>query len=456
MKVMKFGGSTIRNPKMMDEVANIIKNEPEKKVVVVSALYGQTNEIRQYLKRIRQEEEKIDSFIGKIRNRHELLAQQVIIKKDIQDEVLRSLNYHLIKLERLLYGVAYTEELTPRTSDLILSSAERMSAKIIAGALQEHGVHAKSHEADKIGIITDGVFANASADLLKTEKNLKKTVNPEIKSGSVPVITGFFGCDLEGSCTTFGKNGSDYSAAVIASCLNAKTLELWKDVDGFMSADPKMVTNSHTIDTLSYDEAAELAYFGMSLLHPRTVGPAKQKGIPIIIKNIKKPEKDGTVIQKNGNPSKSIIKSVVYSNNLVEIIVSGTGGGYRPGILSEVTSRLGNSNINIYSVTTSQTHLALLIHKDDLKKSKKILSEIRKGVIEHVDFISDIALVCIVGEGAREKKGLAAGIFYAASQAGVNVMSISAGASSVSSHFIIKRKDLRKTILAIHKTFCRI
>jgi aspartokinase len=175
-----------------------------------------------------------------------------------------------------------------------------------------------------------------------------------------------------------------------------------------------------------------------------------------VIKNIKKPEKDGTVIQKNPNPSKSIIKSVVYSNDLVEIIVSGTGGGYRPGVLSEVTSKLGNSNINIYSITTSQTHLALLIHKEDLKKGKEILSEIRQGVIEHVDFLSDIALVCIVGEGAREKKGLAAGIFYAASKAGVNVMNISAGASSVSSHFIIRRKDLRKTILAIHKTFCRV
>jgi aspartokinase/homoserine dehydrogenase 1 len=207
---------------------------------------------------------------------------------------------------------------------------------------------------------------------------------------------------------------------------------------------------------MCYDEAAELAYFGMSLLHPRTVGPAKLKEIPIVIKNIKKPQRDGTVIQKDGNPSKSIIKSVVFSNDLVEIIVSGTGGGYRPGVLSEVTSRLGNSNINIYSVNTSQTHLALLIHKDDLKKSKKILSEIRGGVIEQVDFLSDIALVCIVGEGAREEKGLAAGIFYAASQAGVNVTSISAGASSVSSHFIIKRKDLRKTILAIHKTFCRV
>jgi aspartate kinase len=250
MKVMKFGGSTIRNPKMIHEVARIIKNEPEKKVVVVSALYGQTNEIRQYLKRVKEEEDKIDSFINKIRSRHENLAQEVINKQDIQNEVLRSLNYHIVKLERLLYGVAYTEELTPRTSDLILSSAERMSARIMAGALQSHSVHAKAHDADKIGIITDGVFANASADLLRTEKNLKKTIIPHISSGSVPVITGFFGCDLEGSCTTFGKNGSDYSAAVIASCLNAKTLELWKDVDGFMSADPKMVSNSHPIDVL--------------------------------------------------------------------------------------------------------------------------------------------------------------------------------------------------------------
>jgi aspartate kinase len=363
-------------------------------------------------------------------------------------------NKHILKLERLLYGVAYTEELTPRTKDLILSSAERMSAYIMEGVLLCKNVKAKAYEADRLGVVTDGIFCNATADLGKTEKNLHKKLIPHMKNGFVPVITGFFGRDEEGRTTTFGKNGSDYSAAVIANALHADLLELWKDVDGFMSADPNIVKNAHTIDKLSYDEAAELAYFGISLLHPRTVEPVRLKDIPIVIKNIQKPEEKGTMIGKKGYKTKNVIKSVVFSTDLVEVKVSGSGAGYRPGVLSAVSDNLGRSNINIYSVTTSQTQLSLLIHKNDLQRCLKVMENMHGGVIESTDFQRNLALVCVVGEGSRTMKGLAGKIFSAVADAGVNVEIISAGASKVASHFIIKRDDLKETIEAIHTTFC--
>ena len=454
MKVMKFGGSTIKNPKMIKKVGEIIQKEVGKNVVVVSALHGQTNEIREYIKKIRTEKEEIDNFIQKIRQRHEFLAANAIPDKDILKKVLKEVNKHILKLERLLYGVAYTEELTPRTKDLILSSAERMSAYIMEGVLLSTNVKAKAYEADKLGVITDGVFCNATADLEKTEKNLRKILIPKMKKGFIPVITGFFGRDVEGRTTTFGKNGSDYSAAVIAYALHADSLELWKDVDGFMSTDPNMVKNAHTIDKLSYDEAAELAYFGISLLHPRTVEPVKLKDIPIVIKNIQNSKEKGTVIVKKGYKTKNVIKSVVYSTDLVEVKVSGSGAGYRPGVLSAVSDNLGTSNINIYSVTTSQTQLSLLIHKNDLERCLKAMEYIHGGVIESIDFQRNLALVCVVGEGSRTMKGLAGKIFSAVADAGVNVEIISAGASKVASHFIIKRDDLRDTIEAIHTSFC--
>lgn len=454
MKVMKFGGSTIKDPEMMQIAGDIVKNEEEEKAVVMSALFRQTNEIREYIGKIRTEKEEIDSFVQYIRDKHEFVAKKVITDKAILDEVTENLNRLILKLERLLYGVAYTEELTPRTTDLILSSGERMSAYMMEGVLVCKNVNAKAYEADRIGVRTDGMFCDATADLKKTEKNLQKTLIPDIKNGIVPVITGFFGCDEEGRTTTFGKNGSDYSAAVIANALNANVLELWKDVDGFMSADPNLIENAHTIDQLSYDEAAELAYFGIGVLHPRTVGPVRLKNIPIVIRNILKPEGTGTIIIKEGYKAENGIKSVVYSDDLVEIKVSGAGAGYRPGVLSELSSILGNSNINIYSVSTSQTHLSFLIDKDDLEKCKKALESIYGGIIESIDFQKNIALVCVVGEGSRSMKGLAGRIFTAVANSGVNVEIISAGASQVASHFIVKKDDLSKTINAIHTTFC--
>jgi aspartate kinase len=454
MKVMKFGGSTIRTPDMVEKVIDLIKSDDEKKVIVISALHGQTNEIREYISRIRTERKEIDSFIKKITDRHIEFAKKTVTKKEILKDVLENLNNQLLKLERLLYGIAYTEELTPRTTDLILSSAERMSAIILEGILLSHDISARAFEADKIGIMTDGVFCNASADLKTTEKNLKRHILPEIDNGVITVITGFFGCDSEGRTCTFGKNGSDYSAAVIAHALNASVLELWKDVDGFLSADPEIVENAYTIDKLSYDEAAELAHFGIDVLHPRTVEPVRAKIIPIQIKNIHRPHAKGTEIGQNGYSAKEIIKSIVYSTDLAEVKVSSAGAGHRPGVLAMVTKILNDANINIYSVTTSQTQLSLLTHKSDLQKCLKILEALSNGNIKAQSSQQNIALICVVGEGATESVGLAGKIFNAIANAKVNIKIISAGASQVAAHFIIQKNHLEKSIKAIHETFC--
>lgn len=451
---MKFGGSTIKTPDLIKQVVDIISNADGKKVIVISALHGQTNEIREYISKIRTEREEIDSFITKLRTKHNKLAKESISDKKILEKVITKLENYIVKLERLLYGVAYTEELTPRTTDLILSSAERMSAYIMEGVLQNNNINVKAYEADQIGILTDGVFCNATADLKITERNLRKSIIPEVNKGIVPIITGFFGADSEGRTTTFGKNGSDYSAAVIAYALNASILELWKDVDGFMSADPNIIKNAYTINKLSYDEAAELAHFGIDLLHPRTVEPVRVKLIPIEIKNIKKPKNKGTAVVQKGYTSENIIKSVVYSNNLAEIKVSAMGAGHRPGILANISNTLNELNINIYSIATSQTQLSILVYKIDLQRCMKALENISGGVIRQPQYQTDIALVCVVGEGAYHTTGLAGKIFSAVASAGVNIKIISAGASQVASHFIIQKNDLQKTIKAIHDEFC--
>lgn len=454
MKVMKFGGSTIKTPKLMNKVAEVIKNEPDKKVIVLSALFGQTNEIREYLRTIETEKKEISSFVSAIFMRHKDMAFSVIKNMDILDKVNENLKSQILKLERLLFGVAYTEELTPRTNDLILSSAERMSVYIMEGLLLENGVSAKAFEADKIGLVTDGVFLSATANLPKCQENLKETIQNEVDSGIIPVITGFFGADKNGRTTTFGRNGSDYSAAVCAYSLNSDVLELYKDVHGFMSADPNMVFNSYPIESLSYDEAAELAYFGIDILHPRTVGPVKKKNIPIIIKNINYSNEKGTIIR---NQTKSVdqgIKGVAYTKDLAEIRVFGTGAGNTSGLLSIVFGILGQKKINIFSVSTSHTHLSLLVNKSELAASLGALNGIVGGPIEKISHSDDIALVCVVGCESRNKMGLSGKLFSAVGESDVNIEMISAGASDVAAHFIVKADNLLKTVNAIHSTFC--
>jgi aspartate kinase len=455
MKVLKFGGSTIKTPERIGEVVNIIKNDEDKLVLVLSALHGQTNEIRKYLTKIRTEKKELEEFIKKIRKRHFDMANKVIPDKEILQDVLEILDKLIVKLERLIFGVAYTEELTPRTTDLILSSAERMSVHIMAGVLKCNGIKACAYEADKIGIATDGVFCNASADLKTTERNLRKSILPEVNNGELPVITGFFGCDGDGRTCTFGKNGSDYSAAVIANALNASVLELWKDVNGFLSADPNIVDSAYTINKLSYDEAAELAHFGIELLHPRTVEPVRLKLIPIEIKNINYPKNIGTRIFQKGFKTENIIKSVVYSTNLAEVNISAVGAGHRPGVMEAVAGVLNKSNINIYSINTSQTQLSILIYKADLQRCLNVLENKIDGSIKRPSYQNDIALVCVVGEGAAKSLGLAAKIFSAVSDADVNINLISAGASNVALHFVVQKNDLTRAIIAIHDTFCK-
>jgi aspartate kinase len=453
MKVMKFGGSTIKDAKMIHMVADNILQE-KKVVVVVSALYRQTNEIREFISKNHTEKKKVEAFVKKIRKRHMTFAEDAVSDKKILSNVQKELERLILKLERLLFGVAYVEELTPRTSDLILSTAERMSAYIMEGVLRSRGVKAKAYESDQVGVITDGFFGNATAILDRTEKNLKKKLKKELKKGTVPVITGFFGSDEEGHTTTFGRNGSDYSAAVIAYALNADTLELWKDVDGFMSADPNIIKNAKAIKRLSYAEAAELAYFGMTLLHPRTVEPVSMKNIPIVIKNILRPKGKGTLIAKKGYRSGRVIKSVVSTTDLAEIKVSGAGVGYRPGVLKEISGTLSDSNINIYTVIASQTQISFMIHKEDADRCSRLFERMHRGVVESIDLKKDIALVCVVGEGLYDTKGLAGEIFTVVGKTGTNIEIISAGVSDVAFHFIVKQRALKKTIKAIHNSFC--
>lgn len=452
MKVMKFGGTCLGSEDSLKLVTKVVREEKEQKLVVVSASSGVTNQLKDFIIKPRQEKE-IDDFLIMLKHRH----LDMLPKKDgnLRKEAVDLMDQKITKLERLLYGISYTEELTPRTNDLILSFGERLSAIVVAARLSHDGLDAVPMETDALGLITNEQHGNAVAILDKCEKNLRPTLESALKKGMTPVVTGFFGITETGHVTTVGRSGTDYSAAVIAYSMDSGPIEIWKEVDGFMSADPKLVKEAFQIDRLSYEEAAELAYFGAQVLHARAVHPARLKGIDMIIKNIYKPDNPGTVIGKSKYARKEVIKSVSYLSNVATLKVFDTGAGYKSGFLSDIMSCLSKSGINVISATTSQTCVAVLIDEADIPHAKKSIKAAIGELGESFEVNPGVALVCTVGEGFGYTKGVAARVFKAVASKSVNVDLISAGASMVAYHFTVDRKDLKNTIGAIHEEFFR-
>lgn len=453
MKVMKFGGSCLANASNFLETIKFIGEQQGSIAIVLSAISGITDLLLSGISLALNNEKNVASVIKAIRERHFEIANNAILSPIIFRELQEEMESRINKLERLLYGIAYTEEVTPSLKAMILSYGERFCVHLFANVLRDKGIKAVALEADEIGIITDEYYEHATAILDYTKEAIQERVMPMIKEGIIPVITGYFGKCKKGKITTFGRNGTDYSAAVVAYALEASTLEIWKDVDGFMSADPKIVVDAHLIEKLSYNEAAELSYFGAKILHPRTVEPLERVGIPIFIKNVRYKSEKGTIIQKDGYEYRDVIKSVTYNRNINVIKVKGPGVGCKPGIIAEIGGVLSRAGINIYSIITSQTSINLLIDKQDAQKSSELLRQIPERVIENISIIEDIALVAVVGEGLLRRKGVAARVFSAVAQANVNVEMISSGASEVAYYFIVKQNDVESAIKAIDKEF---
>ncbi len=448
-KVAKFGGVCVSEPDMYDRIAKLLLEDRTRRFVVVSAIAGVTDSLLATIAKPRADKE-IDRYIGELRRVHlELLRQE----PGARDGVTEAIEALCTKLARLLYGISYTEEITPRVRDFALSFGERLSAQIVAANLRNRGIDAVSFEADQIGLMTDENYGNATALLDETKAHLAPFLRRQAGAGHVSVITGFFGLSPEGKTATFGRGGSDYSAAVVGYALDLKTVEIWKDVGGFMSADPKIVAEAFPLALLSYDEAAELSYFGAKVLHPRAVQPARACKASMVMKNIYRPEDPGTRIGPDTVDKTGDVKSVSYVRELTTLKVYATGAGFKEGLLSQAATALANAGVDVYSAATSQTCIAFLVESEGVGRAKKTLAKIPPGVVDRVEVSPHASLICFVGEGLGYAHGVAARVFRAVADLGINVQLISAGASMVAYHFTVDTKDLEESVRAVHKEF---
>ncbi len=453
MKVMKFGGGCLKTEETLKRVVDIVAGEKRMPVVVVSALQGVTDHLIESVAAALANERTIPNRIESFRARHVKFAERLIGDEALRQETVRSIEAALKRVERLLYGVAFTGEASPAIRNHVLSYGERLAARLVAGAVRARGFAARPLDSDRIGMVTDDNLENATVKLGLFKTKFKRAAGEIRRGRAVPVITGFFGVTPEGQISLFGRNGSDYSASVVAYGLKARSLEIWKDVGGFMSADPGAEKNARKIDRLSYYEAAELSYFGAKILHPRTLEPLTGLDVDVRIKGLFDPDDPGTEIRCRAETRPCVAKSVTANEGIALIRIHGPGVGYKPGIVGRIGRQLSALDINIYSIITAQTCINLLVDRKDARRSYQALKNDRNGVIARVDLEEDVALVAVVGEGMVERRGVAARIFTAVAKAGINVEMISSGASEVATYFIVNRKDTARAVRALHREF---
>jgi aspartate kinase len=453
MKVIKIGGGSLKGTGNIQDILALVAERGQGHVIVISALNGITDMLIDGMTVALRDDAAIPSIIRHLKNKHILVARHIIPTGRHYQKYARDLSDHLGQLERLYYGLNFTGEITQKIADVISSFGERLSADLLASALRSRGLQATYRMPHKIGIITDGKFGDATAKLPITARNLQKHLLPLLKKGMIVFVPGFFGVSEAGDITTFGRGGSDYSAAVVAAAMGAEILEVWKDVPGYMSADPKFIPEAQLIPFLSYDEAAELSYFGAKILHPRTIEPLRKLKLNIAVKDTLNPDAPGSLITSRSPRAKGFIKSVAHDTDIAILKVHGSGVGARPGVLAGVSRTLTESGINIKSVVTSQTCISLLLAGKDADRGYQAIRGLSPKPYRRLEKVQDVALVGIVGEGLLHRKGIAGRCFMAVAERSVNIEMISLGPSDVALYFIVRNQDLQKAVEAIHNTF---
>ena len=437
MIVMKFGGTSLANAERIKNVANIINTRLNKKpIVVVSAVGGITDKLIDLAKEA-----------SKGTNPNERVEQIV----DIHKKIIKSLNLNdefliedFVKLYDILNGIYLLRELSPRSLDIVSSFGEIFSSKILSEYLISLGIKSKQYNGWDIGIVTDNNFTNAEI-LEKTYDNIKDKLT-NVKD--LPVVTGFIANDEEGNITTLGRGGSDYTASIIGSALDVEEIEIWTDVNGIKTADPRIVENARQWDKITFNEAAEMAFFGAKVLHPKTIRPAITKSIPVRILNTYEIENRGTSIVNEDNED-VLFRSISLKKDVTVIRICSTKMLMAYGFLARIFEIFRKYKISIDIVSTSEVTVSLTLDKvnNGLKNLQSAILELEK--IAKVEVLKERSIICIVGKGIRDKSGILKRIFDVCRN--YNIELVSHGVSPLNISFVVKQEDAENIIKELHK-----
>ncbi len=463
MRILKFGGTSVGSAEAFAQVARIVaraKQEDGDIVVVTSAMSGVTDTLINAAKAAAAgDETPYRDARNELLVKHQVVAGQFIDDGVERAALGRLLDEKLREFERLCQSIYVLGELTPRGLDVVSSLGEQMAAPLLAAVLRHQGVDAVAVDAREI-IVTDDTFGSANPLLEETCPRAREHLLPLLEAGKVPVVTGYIAATREGITTTLGRGGSDYSAAILGACLGADEVQIWTDVNGILTADPRIVPNARTLPELSYVEAAELAYFGAKVLHPKTILPAIERDIPIRVLNTFDPEGPNTRIVREPRPVRTPVKAITAIRNLALVTVEGRGMMGVPGIAARTFGAVARTGVSVLMISqaSSEQSICFVIPANDVPHVMESLHEelereLRRGFIDRIWSLDNIVIVAVVGQAMRGTPGIAARVFGALGEAGINVIAIAQGSSEVNISLVVAVDQADEAVRRIHDAF---
>jgi len=457
--VMKFGGTSMGSAERIRVAARLSSEQHAIRpvVIVVSAMAGVTDLLLDSLRKAEAgDQADLDANLQRLKTRH-IDACRDLLPANRQEPVLAGLNAILSEFCRIAQGCLMLGERPPRSIDEAIAIGERLSSVLMAEFLEAEGIRASAVNGADV-IATDAVFGNATPLMQPTRERAANVVSPLLDRHVLPVMTGFNGSTLDGRATTLGRGGSDFSASIVAAALDASELWIWTDVDGIMTADPRLVSDARVLDEVTYSEAAELAYNGAKVLHPRTLAPLVANQIPVLSKNSFAPEKPGTRIVpritcKEGPHAVTSMKDVaLVSVEPANSVVSGTK------LMARALEALARANVEVLAITSSsyRQNFCFLVRQAELERVTEHLEEnlsleFAHGYLKPVDVDRNVGLIAVVGEGMRGTPGLAGRIFTAISRENVNIIAIAQGSSELTIAIVVHRDGLERAVRAVHR-----
>lgn len=460
MQVLKFGGTSVANAENISKVSAIVKAKSEnhegQTIVIVSALGGVTDLLLQAATLASEGKEEYREKLLTLEQRHLETVKQLIPVTQ-QSQLLSLVKKSCNELEDLCNSVYLLGEITPRSKDRIASYGEWLSSQIIAAKFANDGLNAGWKDSREL-IVTDSQFTAAQVDYVVTNNRIREYfARPE---KPVCILPGFIAASEQGVTTTLGRGGSDFSAAIIASALNAEALEIWTDVSGMMTADPRLTANARIIPHISYQEAMELSHFGAKVIYPPTIQPVMGKGIPVWIKNTFAPHDPGTLIESNPNQNGNIVRGISSINHIALLSLEGSGMIGIPGFSKRLFEALSNERINVILITQSSSEHSICVAVDShaAGRARQVVdlafgNEIQLQKVEPLKIETDLSIVALVGEQMKSHPGISGRMFSSLGRNGVNVRAIAQGSSEKNISAVISTKDVKKAINVLHEEF---
>lgn len=429
-------------------------------VAVVSAMGGVTNRLIQAAHTSEQgDSQTAEALTRELRAQHTDALNNLVTDPSKRAQLATEIESILQEVANLCRGIALLRELTARTLDAISSAGERLSARLLAAALRDSGTASLAVDATEL-IVTSSEHGQAEPLMAETRERATNALLPLLTAGEVPIVTGFIGATAEGTLTTLGRGGSDYSATILGAALGATEIIIWTDVDGVLSADPRLVPEARLLREISYAEAAELAYFGAKVLHPKTLRPVVEAGIPVWIRNSFAPEKTGTKITQTGRPAQNGVKAITSISNVSLITLGGAGIVGVIGVAAKTFTAVAavRANVLLISQASSGNDICFIVESADAAAVVKALRQafavdLAHHQVEHITVDAEIAIVAVVGERMRGTPGIAGRIFSSLGENGVNVIALAQGSSEYNVSFVVSAAAMQVAVKAIHLAF---